>query len=131
VPEQPESGSLPPGSPWHPSPPLRWATRKAERKLSVLQGTWQGSPLAASITGVPALCPLGCLLLAQQVGVDEVEELIRADGQDVALTVSACFVQEHHVEVGAGEVQELPGGAEGSCWSGLWVSQASQGLAWG
>lgn len=91
---------------------------------------WQGSPLAASITGVPALCPLGCLLLAQQVGVDEVEKLIRADGQDVAFTVSACFVQEHHVEVGAGEVQELPGGAEGSCWSGLWVSQASQGLAW-
>lgn len=69
---------------------------------------WQGSPLAASITGVPALCPLGCLLLAQQVGVDEVEKLIRADGQDVAFTVSACFVQEHHVEVGAGEVQELP-----------------------
>lgn len=82
------------------------------------EGGGRGLPGAASIAGVPALCPLGCLLLTQQVRVDEVEDLIWADGQDVALTIGARFVQQHHVEVVAGEVQELPEGAEGSWWLG-------------
>lgn len=76
-------------------------------------------PGAASLAGVPTLRPLFRLPLAQQVGVDEDEELIRADGGDVALTIDSCLVQQHRVEVGAGEVQELPGGAGESCWSGL------------
>lgn len=76
---------------------------------------------AASLAGVPALRPPCCLPLAQQVGVDEDEELVGADGGDVALTVGARLVQQHAVEVGAGEVQELPGDAGGSRWSGLEV----------
>lgn len=76
-------------------------------------------PGAASLAGVPALRLPFCLPLTQQVGVDEDEELVRADGGDVALTIDARLVQQHRVEVGAGKVQELPGGAGESCWSVL------------
>jgi len=77
-------------------------------------GAERGSPGAASLAGVPALHPPRRLPLAQQVGVDEDEELVGADGGDVALAVGPRLVQQHGVEVGAGEVQELPGGAGGS-----------------
>lgn len=68
-------------------------------------------PSTASLAGVPVLRPPCCLPLAQQIGVDEDKELIGVDGGDVALAVHACLVQKHRVEVGAGEVQELPGDA--------------------
>lgn len=72
------------------------------------KGGVRGGPIAASLAGVPALRPPRRLLLAQQVGVDEHKELVGVHGGDVALPVHAPFVQQHRIEVGAGETQELP-----------------------
>lgn len=52
-------------------------------------------------------------MVAQQVGIHKGKELVRCQRLDVALTVHAFFVDQHDVEAGAGDMQELPIETEG------------------
>lgn len=119
APEKPESGS--------PSPELLGTLlllysgrlEKQKGRCPSSESGGRGVPGAGSLAEVPALCPPRCLPLAQQVGVDEHKELVRADRGDVALAVCARLVQQHRVEVGACEVQEAPAGMRGVTAQGL------------
>lgn len=57
-----------------------------------------------SLACVPILFPLELLLAAQQVSVHKIKELLWGRWLDVAIAVSAVFVDQHYVETGSGDV---------------------------